>query len=113
MSFDLILIALITGGLALSVAYVRAEYHSWREQRAAQRRKDAALRDLHAASLFEQRGERLPNVLKLQGFGESEAANPDDAGEFTPARRASGSNNSTGPYPLAERRKRARKRAFR
>jgi hypothetical protein len=48
----------------------------------------------------------LPSVLKLQGFVEGEAANPHSAGEFAAARRALG--NSARPYPLAERRKRAR-----
>jgi hypothetical protein len=94
MSFDVALIAVIVGGLALSGAYVRAEYLGWREHRAAQRRRDAALRDRHAASFSEQHDALLPTVLKLQGFGASEAANPDSAG-----------------YPFAERRKRARQRA--
>jgi len=111
MSFDVVLIAVIVGGLALSGAYVRAEYLGWREHGAAQRRRDAALRDRHAASLSEQRDALLPSVLRLQGFGESEAANPDNAGEFSSPRRASGLSNSTRAYPLAERRKRVRQRA--
>jgi hypothetical protein len=106
MGFDFVLIALILGGLALSGAYVRAEYLGWRERGAAQRRREAALRDLHAASISEQRDALLPSVLKLQGFVEGEAANPHSAGEFAAARRALG--NSSRPYPLAERRKRAR-----
>jgi len=106
MGFDFVLIALIVGGFALSWAYVRAEYLSWREHGAAQRRRQAALRDLHAASISEQRDALLPSVLKLQVFGDSEAASAD---EF--ARPASGLSNSLGAYPLAERRKRARRRA--
>jgi hypothetical protein len=91
MSFDVVLIALIVGGIALSGAYVRAEYLGWRRHGAAQRRRDAAVRALHAASFSEQRDALLPSVMKLQGFGEREAANPD--------------------LSLAERRKRVRKRA--
>ena len=111
MGFDVALIALIVGGLALSAAYVRAEYLAWRAHGAAQRRREAAQRDLHAASLSEQRDALLPSVLKLQGFDESEAANPDTAGEMGAARRASGFSNFPRNYPLGERRKRARQRA--
>jgi hypothetical protein len=110
MSFDFVLIALIVGGLAVSGVYVRAEYLSWREHGAAQRRREAAQRDLHSASISEQRDALLPSVLKLQGFGESEAANPDGSGEFAAARRASGFGNFPRTYPLGERRKRARQR---
>lgn len=108
MGFDFVLIALIVGGFALSWAYVRAEYLSWREHGAAQRHRQAALRELHAASLSEQRDALLPSVLKLQVFGETEAASGD---EFDDTRRASGLSNSLRGYPLAERRKRARQRA--
>jgi|SRR5277367_2675208 hypothetical protein len=111
MSFDVVLIAVIVGGLALSGAYVRAEYLGWREHGAAQRRRDAALRERHAASLSDQRDALLPSVLKLQGFGKIDAANPDNAGEFASPRRASGQGNSPSSYPLGERRKRARQRA--
>jgi hypothetical protein len=89
MFFDVALVALIVAGIALAAAYVRAEYLSWREHGAVQRRREAAQRDLHAASFSEQRDALLPSVLKLQGFGKHEAAN----------------------YPLAERRKRLRQRA--
>jgi uncharacterized iron-regulated membrane protein len=109
MGFDLALIAVIVSGIALSAVYVRAEYRNWREHGAAQRRREVVLRERHATSLSEQRDALLPSVLKLQGFGESEAANPDNAGEFAAARFDSGRNSS--PYALAERRKRARKRA--
>jgi hypothetical protein len=96
MGFDFVLIALIVGGLAMSGVYVRAEYLAWREHGAAQRRREAAQRDLHAASISEQRDALLPRVLKLQGFGKGEAANPDVLDRT---------------YSLAERRKRARRRA--
>ncbi len=111
MGFDFVLIALIVGGVGLSGAYVREEYLAWRAHGAAQRRREAALRDLHAASLHEQREALLPSVMKLQGFGEREAANPDSAGEPAAARRAAGLSNSLRAYSLAERRKRPRKRA--
>jgi hypothetical protein len=110
MSFDVVLIAVIVGGLALSGAYVRAEYLGWREHGAAQRRRDAALRERHVASLSEQRDALLPSVLKLQGFGASEAANPDDSGEIAAPRRASGLSNSPRTYALEELSKRARQR---
>ncbi|HEY6620331.1 MAG TPA: hypothetical protein VIY68_12355 [Steroidobacteraceae bacterium] len=111
MGFDFVLIALIVGGIALSGAYVREEYVAWRANGAAQRRREAALRELHAASLSEQREALLPSVLKLQGFGETEAANPDSAGELAGARRAAGSSNSPSADSLSDRRKRPRKRA--
>ena len=111
MGFDVALIAVIVGGLALSAVYVRAEYLAWREHGAAQRRREAALRELHAASLSEQRDALLPSVLTLQGFGASEAANPDSDGELAAARRAAGQSSSPRTYSLAERRKRPRKRA--
>jgi hypothetical protein len=111
MGFDIVLIALVVGGIALSGVYVRAEYLAWREHGAMQRRREAALRERHAASLSEQRDALLPSVLKLQGFGEREAANPDASDEEAAARRAAGVGNSARSFPLAERRKRARQRA--
>ena len=110
MGFDVVLIAVIVGGIALSGAYVRAEYRGWREHGAAQRRREAAVRQLHAESLSDQRDALLPSVMKLQGFGAREAANPDDS-EIAAARRASGLGNSPRTYTVAERRKRIRKRA--
>jgi hypothetical protein len=98
MGFDVVLIAVIVGGIVLSGAYVAAEYRGWRAHGAAQRRRVAALRDLHAASLSEQRDALLPSVLRLQGFSDSDAAN---LGPGNPPRTA----------PLAERRRRARHRA--
>jgi len=96
MGFDVLLIAVIVGGIGLSAVYVRAEYRSWREQGAADRRREAALRDLHAARLSEQNDPQLlPSVVQMQGFGDGEAANPEHARVYT----------------LAERRKRLRQRA--
>jgi hypothetical protein len=111
MGFDVVLIAVIVGGIVLSGAYVTAEYRGWRAHGAAQRRRVAALRELHAASLSEQRDALLPSVLRLQGFGDSDAANPDASNGFASARRTSGPGNSPRTVPLAERGKRARQRA--
>jgi hypothetical protein len=96
MGFDVLLIAVIVGGIGLSVVYVRAEYRSWREHGAAERRREAALRDLHAARLSEQNDPQLlPSVVQMQGFADGEAANPEHARVYT----------------LAERRKRLGQRA--
>jgi hypothetical protein len=96
MGFDVLLIAVLVGGIGLSIAYVREEYRSWREQGAAQRRREAALRDLHAARLSDRHDPQfLPSVVQMQGFGDGEAANPEHA----------------RVYPLDERRKRPRQRA--
>jgi hypothetical protein len=82
--------------LALSVAYVSAEYRSWREHGAAQRRRETVLRELHAASFSEQRESLLlPSVVQLQGFGDGEAANP--------------GARADSPASMGERRKRFRR----
>src|ERR1700728_4329228 len=112
MSFDVVLIAVIVGGLALSGAYVRAEYLGWREHGDAQRRRDAALRARHAASLSDQREPLLPSVLRLQGSGAVDSATPDRAGEVASPRRASGLSNSPRAHFSPERRKRVRQRAL-
>ena len=110
MGFDIVLIAVLVGGIVLSAAYVRAEYLGWREHGAMERRREAALRKLHAASLSEQHNALLlPSVVKLQGFGAGEAANPDDAAEIAAWRRASASTNSPRTYPFGDRRKRVRR----
>src|SRR5258708_13219753 len=80
MGFDIVLIAVIVGGIALSAAYVRAEYLGWREHGAAERRREASLGELHPASLSDQHHPLLlPTVGKLQAFGSREAAHPDSA----------------------------------
>ena len=109
MSFDILMMAVVVGGLALSVAYVGAEYNSWREHAAAQRRRDAALRELHTASFSEQHESLLPSVVHLEGFDGCEAANPDVAKPIA-ARAATGWAKSSG-YSEGERRKRIRQRA--
>jgi hypothetical protein len=111
MGFDIVLIAVLVGGIALSAAYVRAEYLGWREHGAAERRREAALRELHAASLSEQQHALLlPSVVKLQAFGTGEAANPDSAAEFATGRRASPTHSSR-TYPFADPRERVKDRA--
>lgn len=111
MSFDVVLTAFIVGGIGLSAAYVRAEYLGWRANGAAERRREAALRDLHAARLSGQDNPQLlPSILELQGFGNGEAANPDSADEDYAASRTSTPSTSARAYPLYERRKRVRQR---
>jgi hypothetical protein len=112
MGFDIVLISVIVGGIALSAAYVRAEYLGWREHGAAERRREATLGELHAASLSEQHNALLlPSVVKLQGFGAGEAANPDSAVEVATGRRASVPTHLSRTYPFADPRKRVKDRA--
>ena len=108
MSFDVLMIAVIVGGLALSVAYVGAEYRSWREHGAAEKRREAALRELHTASFSEQRESLLPSVVQLQGFGDGEAANPDSA---EPGSLRAAARGKSFAYAFGERRKRNGQRA--
>lgn len=111
MGFDVLLIAVIVGGIALSVAYVRAEYRNWRAQGAAQRRREAVLRDLHAARLSEQHDPQLlPSVVQMQGFGTDDAANPDHVAELDATRRGSARADASRVYPTSDRRKRVRQR---
>jgi len=110
MSFDVVLIAVLLGGIGLSAAYVTAEYRGWREQGAALRRREAALRDLHAASFSEQHEARLlPSVVELQGFGDGVAANPN--GAELGAQPSAARVNAARDFSFGERRKRERKRA--
>jgi hypothetical protein len=109
MGFDIVLIAVIVGGIATAAAYVRAEYLGWREHGAAERRREAALGKLHAASFSEQHNALLlPSVVKLQGFAAGDAANPDTGAEFATGRRASVPTHSPRTDPFADRRKRVR-----
>ena len=108
MSFDIALMAIVAVGIGLSAAYVRAEYINWRRQGAAQRRRQSALRELHAARVSEQPSTSLlPSVLQLQDFGSEEAANPEGAANI--GRRGT-RTHSLRTYPF-ERRKRVRQRA--
>jgi general stress protein YciG len=110
MSFDIVLMAIVLGGIGLSAAYVRAEYIHWRERGDAERRRETALRELHTARLSEQQSATLlPSVFKLQGFGENEAANPEDAANI--GRRGPARTTSPRTYPFMERRKHDKQRA--
>jgi hypothetical protein len=109
MGFDIVLLLVVVGGIGLSTVYVRAEYIRWREHGAAQRRREAAQRDLYAASLSDQQNAALlPSVLELQDFSESEAANPD---RVLPIGHGAARTLSQRTYPFPERRKRNRQRA--
>jgi hypothetical protein len=109
MSLDVALMVIVLGGIGLSAAYVRAEYLRWRNLGAAERRREAALRKLHAARLSAYQDDALlPSVLKLQGFSEAEAANPD---HVSPIGRGAARTLLQRTYPFPERRKRKRQRA--
>jgi hypothetical protein len=110
MSLDVVLLLIVLGGIGLSAVYVRAEYIRWREHGAAERHRETALRELHAARLSEQQNAALlPSVLNLQGFSEDEAANREGAANI--GRHGAARTNSLSIYSLAERRKRKRQRA--
>ena len=94
MSFDIVLLLIVVGGFGLSAAYVRAEYARWREHGAAQRRSETALRELHAARLSDQQDAALPSVLRLQGFSNDEAANPEGAADSGAGSRSAVQSNS-------------------
>jgi hypothetical protein len=112
MGFDIVLLLVVVGGIGLSAAYVRAEYIRWREHGAAQRRKETALRELHAASLSDQQNAALlPSVLRLQGFSDDEAANPEASRNMGADNRGAARSTSPRTYPFGERRKRDRQRA--
>jgi hypothetical protein len=108
MSLDVALMVIVLGGIGFSAAYVRAEYMRWRELGAAELRREAALRELHTARLFEQQNAApLPSVLELQGFSEQDAANPEGAADTGHGVARTRSQRT----PFADRRKRKRQRA--
>jgi hypothetical protein len=112
MAFDIVLLVVVVGGIGLSTAYVRAEYIRWRKHRAAQRRRETALRELHSASLSDQQNAALlPSVLQLQGFSHDEAANPESSRNMGTGSRGAARSNSPRTYPFDERRKCDRQRA--
>jgi len=100
MSFDVVLIVVVLAGIALSAAYVRAEYTGWRADRAAERRRESALSELHAARLSSN-ATLLPSVVQLRGFSPQDRANTLEA-----------ANTGSQPsYPSVERRKQPRQHA--
>jgi hypothetical protein len=108
MSFDIVLLAIVMAGIVLSAVYVRAEYIRWHEAGAAERRRESAVRALHAARLSQQHiAATLPSVFKLQGFGDDEAASAENAANLGCLGAAG--NDSSHSDPFTERRKRQRK----
>jgi hypothetical protein len=92
--------------------YVRAEYIRWREHGAIQRRRETALRELHAASLSDQQNATLlPSVLLLQEFSNDEAANPEGSSNIADGSRGAARSNSPTTGPFRDRRGRDRQRA--
>jgi hypothetical protein len=47
MSLDDVLFGMIIGGIGLCAAHFRGEYIRWREHRAAERRRETSMRELH------------------------------------------------------------------
>jgi hypothetical protein len=112
MTFDIVLLLIVVGGIGLSAAYVRAEYVRWRRHGASERRRETALRQLHAERLSDQQDAALlPSVVQLQGFGNDEAANPEGAVNSGAGGRSAARSNSARTFPLGESRKRDRQRA--
>jgi hypothetical protein len=96
MDLDDALIAMLAGGLGLSIAYLAAEYLGWRALRAAQRRRETLERELHAARLAQQGAAALPHTVALRA-------------EFTEAapERRTPRRGSMRIFPFVERRRRA------
>ncbi len=108
MNFDDLYIAMVVGGIALSAAYLAAEYRSWRNQGAAERRRASILRELHAASLSQQHNAHLePTLVQLQKFTDTAAA----AGEEVADAGSRSRSGSARTQPFVERRARARHQA--
>ena len=91
MNLDDALLVMVITGFGVAIAYVRAEYVHWREQGVSERRRENALRDLHAA--------------RLSHHSTALSTVPGGA-----ARRAS---TRSGPrvHPFTERRRRPRQQA--
>jgi hypothetical protein len=72
MTLDDLMIALTIAGFLVSLAYCRAEYLSCRRHNAAERRKEAALREWHANRICTQNKgsfERNFSTDNMQGPG--------------------------------------------
>jgi hypothetical protein len=54
---DHLLVAMIIAGFGLSGAYFRAVFVSWRRNRAAERKRELSLRELHAHTLGRDKNE--------------------------------------------------------
>jgi hypothetical protein len=92
MNVDDVLLLMVVGGFGVATAYLRAEYVRWREQGASERRRENALRELHAARLFDHPTAALSAV-------------PGGA-----ARRPA-TRSPPRTYPFVERRRRLRQHA--
>jgi hypothetical protein len=112
MSFDDFFIGIVVGGLALSAAYIRAEYRAWRYDGAAERRRASILRELHAASLSQQQGAHLePSLVQLQQFTDTAAAAGEEVAGGEAGRRLQARSGSPRNQPFVERRTRERHQA--
>jgi hypothetical protein len=110
MSFDDLFIGIVVSGFALSAAYLGAEYRSWRNQGAAERRRASILHELHAASLSQQRSANLePTLVQLQRFTDTAAAAGDEVADA--GRRAQARSALSRTQPFADRRTRERHQA--
>jgi hypothetical protein len=99
MGLDDVFIAMLVGGIGLSIAYLVAEYHHWRTQGAAQRRREALQRELHAARLAQN--EAPPPAPIPSASVEIAWDLPERRGARPASQRF---------YPFVERRKRATSR---
>jgi hypothetical protein len=110
MSFDDLFIGIVVGGIALSAAYIGAEYRSWRNRGAAERRRASILRELHAASLSQQHSAHLePTFVYLQRFTDTVAAAGNEAADA--GRRSQARSASPRTQPLVDRRTREQHQA--
>jgi hypothetical protein len=111
MSFDDVLIGILLGGIALSGAYIRAEYRLWRSHGASERQRGMEQGALHAARLARQHdGDLEPKIARLQTFTETAAAIADIADDEA-RRRSAVRSSMQRTYPLIERRSRPRHEA--
>ena len=112
MSLDDFFIGIVFGGLALSAAYIRSEYRSWRNQGVAERRRASMLRDLHAASLSQQQSAHLePSLVQLQRFTDTAAAGGDEVADGEANRRSQARSDLPRNQSFVERRARERHQA--
>ena len=98
MFLDALMLVIAAFGIALSAAYLGAEYVRWRSHGAAERRRDMMLRALHAARLADQ------------SDTDTLVPEPDPAGQLTIwcSRRSATRALLPRTYAHGERRKRAR-----
>jgi predicted lipid-binding transport protein (Tim44 family) len=111
MSFDVLFIGIVVGGIALSAIYIGAEYRSWRNRGAAERRRVSILRELHAASLSQQHSADLgPSLVQMQRFTASAGAAGDEVADGL--RRSQARSASQRTQPFVDRRTQERHQAM-